>query len=353
MLSAGTDVWRLQQCVQPAEGCDSNVFAGLLMINAPAVVCAWILDALLGDPERWPHPVQLIGCGIRAAESWSRKRFRNLRAAGVLLGLLVPLAAFVLTAALVGLSCRAGSVLGLIAASVLIYACLATRCLSSEALAVHDLLRSGDVVHARRQLARIVGRDTHELDPAAIVRATVESVAESTVDGILAPLFYACVGGAPLAMLYKAVNTLDSMVGYNNERYRELGWFSARLDDAANFIPARCSLMLVPLACLFIMPGRALPSLATGIRDCRKSPSPNAGFPEACFAGALGLQLGGPCAYQGVASHKPAIGPGEREGRADDIRRAVRLMWCVSALGLGIFVGGGLGAARLLAYILG
>ncbi len=192
---------------------------------------------------------------------------------------------------------------------------------------------------ARQRLSRIVGRDTAQLSEREIVRATVETVSENTVDGIISPLLYAALGGAPLALAFKAVSTLDSMIGYKNEKYRELGWFSARLDDVLNFIPARLCLILVPLASLVLPFGRSGAAFKTGMRDGRNSPSPNSGFPEACFAGSLGIQLGGQCSYEGLLSCKPLIGDKDRELDIYDIQRAVSLMWVVSALSLILFTG--------------
>jgi adenosylcobinamide-phosphate synthase len=178
---------------------------------------------------------------------------------------------------------------------------------------VYRELKKGDIVMARQRLSRIVGRDTAHLSEREIVRATVETVSENAVDGIISPLVYAALGGAPLALAFKAVSTLDSMIGYKNEKHLELGWLSARLDDVMNFIPARLCLILVPLASLVVPFGRAGASFKAGLRDGRNSPSPNSGFPEACFAGSLGVQLGGQCSYEGTLSSKPLIGDKDRE----------------------------------------
>ncbi len=164
-----------------------------------------------------------------------------------------------------------------------------------------------------------------------IIRATVETVAENSVDGIISPLFYAALGGAPLALAYKAINTLDSMVGYKNERYLYFGWFSAKLDDVANYIPARLSILLIPLASL-ILGKRALNILYTILRDGKKSPSPNAGIPEAGFAGALGIQLGGVNYYQGERISKPILGIEGKQRDQEDIIQAINLMWVVSSI---------------------
>ncbi len=303
------------------------------------VICAWILDAILGDPESMPHPVRLIGRLIQTLESVLRTYVPNLKFAGVVLGITVPASVFLLTLGVTLLAFCIGPACGFVVSTILVYTCLSTKSLSREALRVLRFLREDDIKGARKQLARIVGRDTQHLDRQDVIRATVETVGENTVDGIIAPLFYACIGGAPLAMAYKAVNTLDSMVGYKNERYRDFGCFSARLDDCANYIPARLSPVLIALAVLVLMPGRLTAALRIGMRDCRNTPSPNAGFPEACFAGALGIQLGGPAVYGGVQTTKPHIGDAQRPSDNGAVKEAVVLMWGTSFFSLAVFGG--------------
>ena len=308
-----------------------------LLPRACEVCLAWIADACLGDPESMPHPVRIIGRCISALETRCRKRIRSQRLAGIVVGSCVPAGAFVVTLIVIKAAASLGPLAGSVASCALVYTCLSTRCLGDEARAVLRAVSPGDLDAARRRLARIVGRDTDGLTAEEIARAAVETVSENTVDGIIAPLMYAFIGGAPLAIAYKAINTLDSMVGYRDERYREFGWFSARLDDAANYVPARLCLVLVPLACLLMHPRRALKALKAGLRDGRKSPSPNAGFPEACFAGALGIQLGGRCTYRGAVSSKPLIGVRERKIEPSDIDRSIRLMWLSSGFALAVF----------------
>jgi len=309
-----------------------------MVLKSFIITSAWILDGIFGDPENLPHPVRFIGAFISKAESWARLYFNNKKAGGVFLGIAVPAAVYVCTFCLVKLVEGAGAAAGTAVSILIIYFCLSTRCLADEANSILKRLRDGNTAGARTCLARIVGRDTECLETTDIVRATVESVSENTVDGIIAPLFFAFLGGAPLAMAYKAVNTLDSMVGYKTEPYRELGWFSARLDDFANLIPARLCLVLVPLATVFIDWRYALSALRIGIRDGHKSPSPNSGYPEACFAGALGIQLGGNASYGGSVSQKDILGDKMRERENEDIAKAVRLMWYTSALALLLFI---------------
>ncbi|MEI6125154.1 MAG: adenosylcobinamide-phosphate synthase CbiB [Pseudomonadota bacterium] len=301
------------------------------------ILCAWVLDAVLGDPESLPHPVKIIGRSITALEVWGRRFFIHKKAFGICLGIFIPCSAYIVTLLSIKAAALISPLFGVCISIVLMYTCLATRCLADEGRAIVDLLSVGDMQGARQRLSRIVGRDTGQLSEKDIIRATVESVSENTVDGIISPLFYACIGGAPLAMAYKAVSTLDSMIGYKNEKYIDLGWFSARLDDAANYIPARLSIVLIALAALFINPSRALKAFATGMRDGHKSPSPNSGYAEASFAGALGIQLGGDSSYEGTVSHKPLLGIQEQEMQRSDISHAIRLLWLTSAETLILF----------------
>ncbi len=310
-------------------------------MSAMVIAAAWGLDALLGDPETMPHPVRGIGRLITELEPWARKRITNAKYAGVTVGILVPVIAYACTGMIIWLCGLLNEWLATAASILLIYTTLSSRCLSNEARAIGKLLQEGDMVKARKQLSRIVGRDTQELEKKDIARATIESVSENSVDGIIAPLFYAVLGGAPLAMAYKAINTLDSMVGYKDDRYREFGWFSARMDDAANFIPARLCLIIIPIAMLAVLPGRSVKTLKAILRDGAKNPSPNSGYPEAGFAGALGIQLGGDTRYKGVFHHKQFLGDKEKDIEVEDIDKGIRLMWAVSCTALLVLTGAG------------
>ncbi|MNI51510.1 cobalamin biosynthesis protein [compost metagenome] len=198
-------------------------------------------------------------------------------------------------------------------------------------MAVYKELRKGDIPAARSALGMIVGRDTAALDSPEIVRGTVETVAENIVDAVISPLFYALLGGAPLAMAYRAVNTLDSMVGYKNDKYRDLGWASARLDDVANYIPARLTALLLTLcARLLRLDWRRCWHMVR--RDARKHPSPNSGYPESAVAGALGIRLGGFNVYHGVTSFRAYMGDPLRSLEPEDIIVASRLMLLSSSI---------------------
>ena len=297
------------------------------------LMIAYSLDLLIGDPIWFPHPVRAIGRGITALERYLRQTTIPLRLAGAILTITI----VGLTYGLVWLVCHLAGIfhpyLGKAIAILLIFMSLSVRSLAQAAKKVYSPLKAGNINQARRQLGQIVSRETATLDRDSVIRGTVETVAENTVDGIISPLFYAIIGGAPLAWAYKAINTLDSMVGYKDERYLKFGWFSARLDDAANFIPARLSGVIIPLAALLTgKDGRR--SLETVLKDKRKAASPNAGFPEAAFAGALGIQLGGQNIYQGCVNNRPLIGKPIRPKESEDIKQAIYLMYATSLVAL-------------------
>lgn len=219
----------------------------------------------------------------------------------------------------------------------MIFTVLAGRCLANAARDVERPLRAGDLAESREKLSWIVGRDTSQLQPEQVNRAVVETVAENTVDGIIAPLFFLFLGGAPLAMAYKAVNTLDSMVGYKHEKYRAIGMVSARLDDIANVIPARLSWLLLSIAAALCRYD-GYRALHIGWRDRYNHSSPNCAWSEASVAGALGIRLGGPNDYFGERVEKPWIGDAQRGISVDDISRTIRLMWVASTLALALFI---------------
>lgn len=289
------------------------------------------MDLAIGDPHWLPHPVRGIGWLINKTEIFLKKRFRNLKLAGALLAI------FVIGAVYLGVKFIIWD-FGLIdpslktaASVILIYFAVSIKDMKSHAEKIDECLESSDAESAKEQVSHIVGRDTGELDSEQIVRATVESVAESTVDGIISVLFYAFVGGPVLAWVYKAINTLDSMIGHKNIYYREIGWFSAKLDDIFNYIPARISGIIIPIASYILRKG-FLNSLKTVVADGGKNPSPNSGVPEAAFAGALRVQLGGLNYYGGMPVHKPYIGQPYNTLRRKHIKEAVELMYVSSAV---------------------
>jgi adenosylcobinamide-phosphate synthase len=288
------------------------------------LVLGFVLDQLLGDPPSWPHPVRWIGRLIQRLESPLR-RWLPERLGGVILALVVVGLTGGVVWGLLELSCLGHPVAQIGVITLLIYWGLAARSLDRETEGVLDACRREDWPEARRRLAGIVGRDTHELPPADIYRACTETVAENTADGIVAPLFFAALAGPVGLWIYKAVNTLDSMVGYRSPQYLRFGWAAARADDLLNFIPARITAILLALGAM-LMRGRCGQALRIAWRDGRKHPSPNAGWPEAAMAGALGVQLGGPSSYGGVASEKPLLGDPEVMLRENTVQQALRVM---------------------------
>lgn len=301
---------------------------------------AWVLDFIIGDPHSWPHPVRWIGNLINAVQRAVRRVCHSdlaLRIGGGVMWLAVVGLTYAVAWGVLHLAASVQPWLGFGVEVWMIFTVLAGRCLAQSAQAVERPLRAGDLAESRIKLSWIVGRDTSQLQPEQINRAVVETVAENTVDGIIAPLFFLLLGGAPLAMAYKAVNTLDSMVGYKHEKYRAIGMVSARLDDVANFIPARLSWLLIGLAA-FICRDNGARALHIGWRDRKNHSSPNCAWSEATVAGALGIHLGGPNDYFGERVNKPWIGDEHRPIAIDDISRTIRLMWVASTLALLLFM---------------
>jgi adenosylcobinamide-phosphate synthase len=295
------------------------------------VAVALLLDRLLGDPRRLPHPVRWIGSAVLHLEPVCVGWLGRTRLAGVVFALAITGGATALTAGSIALAQRLSPAAGTALSVYFLYTAMAARELDREASSVARALGAGRIECARRRLARIVGRDTVALDEREVVRGAVETVAESTVDGCVSPLFYALLGGPAAALAFKAVNTLDSMVGHRTPRYLELGWASARLDDVLGFVPARLVRWLAPLAAaLTRLDARGAWRIAR--RDGAKSPSPNAGIPEAALAGALGVQLGGVNFYDGIPEPRPRLGDAGRPLRVEDVRSGVRWMYATTAL---------------------
>lgn len=286
---------------------------------------AVVLDCIVGDPRRLPHPVRWIGAMATAVERWTRNRFAHARAAGTVTWLLVvavsAAAAWVVPAGAALLWEPLGSVFRIL----LVYVTIATHDLIKHSRAVFRKLEDGDLAGARSAAGMMVSRDTSTSSEADVVRAAVESVAENVSDATIAPLFYAALGGPILAVVYRAVNTLDAMFGYKNDRYIDFGRFSAKADDAANYVPARLSGVLLCAASASAgLSVRA--AWRVMIRDAKKHESPNAGYPEAAAAGALGLRFGGVDTYFGRTVSKPVIGEAVRPFATNRILEANRLV---------------------------
>jgi adenosylcobinamide-phosphate synthase len=297
------------------------------------IILAYFLDMVLGDPRWFPHPVKGMGKLIVFLERRLRigqSKFILRIKGGLLVIVVTGGCAFVVWILLSSLR-RVGPVLETIAWILLGYTCLAARDMFTHVRGILGGIRKNDMEGARQKLSLIVGRDTGNLSEEKIIVATVESIAESTNDGSIAPLFYLILGGPVLAIAYKAVNTLDSMLGYKNEKYLHFGWAAARLDDVANFIPSRISGLLIAISS-FIAGKDAKSSFLTMLRDGKKHPSPNSGWPEAAMAGALGMRMGGPSFYDGQLYTKPYIGEEKRQVEPCFLSDALAIMLISSIL---------------------
>ena len=284
-----------------------------LPVMVVLVAIAIAIDLIVGDPRGLPHPVVIMGRAISSYERlWNRGTAQQRQLSGALLTVMVVGGVWLISWLLLFVLAKLHPGLALIAELWLLSTTLAIKGLGEAARAVAAPLNKGNLPAARQALSMIVGRDTQRLEEADITRGAVETVAENTVDGITAPLLFALIGGAPLALAYKAVNTLDSMVGYRNERFNDFGYASAKLDDIANWLPARLTVVCLWMAGMLLsFKGRKLRwqgALSATRQQAPRHPSPNAGWPEAMVANLLGVQLGGTNVYQGVVSHRATLG---------------------------------------------
>ena len=300
-----------------------------------ALAVGIVLDIMIGDPQSLPHPIRAIGALIAGLEKLLRRtRLQSDVVKGALLWLIVMIATIAVSFGILGGAYMLNIYAGAAVEAILTFYILAAGSLRDESMKVYEALDEG-LMAARKSLSMIVGRDTEVLDEAGIIRATVETVAENTSDGVIAPLLYTFLGGPVLGMCYKAVNTMDSMLGYHNDDYEYFGKFAARADDVANFIPSRLSaLFMCAAAGIFgvCRIGKKLGcsgvnALRIWLRDRYEHKSPNSAQTESACAGALGIRLGGSSRYNGVLVEKPYIGDDTRPVEREDIRRAVRLMF--------------------------
>ena len=294
---------------------------------------AFALDIMLGDPHCLPHPVRWMGKAIERLEPPFRRIHLNLTYCGVLYAAVLILGTWLLTFFVLTAAYRVHPLLNTLLEIILIYYCISTRSLEDAAVEVKQCLRESKLQAAREKVALIVGRDIDNYNEEGLARATVETVAENLVDGITAPLFFAAIGGAPLALAYKMTNTLDSMVGYKNQTYQQFGKAAAKIDDFLNYIPARLTVPVIALAAQ-ILCGCGKRSLITAACEGANHASPNAGYPEAAFAGALALKLNGPNYYKGKLVDKPYIGVRFGRSTPGHIKKACDLMMLASVLWL-------------------
>lgn len=305
------------------------------------VVAGFWLDLLLGDPHSWPHPVKVMGRLIyyltnkfnQPAYSSHQKRWLGLMTWIITVGLSGIIIYFILYL------CRFNQLLYLLVGTYFSYTCISTQQLAIEARKIIKLLQKKDLALARQQLAMIVGRDTKNLNREEILKATIETVAENTSDGVIAPLCYLMLGGPTLGIIYKSINTLDSMIGYNNEKYRDFGRFAAKCDDLVNYLPARITWLLLIISG-WILQGDVHEAWLVGKRDCKKHLSPNSAFPEAVVAGMLHLQLGGPHYYFGKLVNKPYIGDDfQVMVNVNHLKKTITMLYVTAIIALIILAG--------------
>ena len=303
------------------------------------MVAAVLLDWAIGDPYWFPHPVIYIGKIIKALENFFRNRVKSesgLRIAGGTIVIVVAAISFFIPFGILMLVEKT-SWLHHIINILILWTTLAARCLHKEGIKVYHSLKTKDLEDARIKLSYIVGRDTKELSVKEIIRADVETIAENTSDGIIAPMFFVLLGGAPLAMMYKSINTMDSMLGYMNEKYRYIGYFPAKTDDVFNFIPARLTGVFICLTAPFVG-GNIFNSFKIMLRDRKNHKSPNCGYPEAAAAGAMGIQIGGTNSYFGEVMYKPTIGDKTKELMDYHIKDCIKVMYATEAIMLLLFL---------------
>lgn len=302
-------------------------------MNFIDILLAVIIDWIVGDPYWLPHPVIYIGKLISSLDKRGRKICKSnkgLKAFGGLIVIIVASISFIIPFSILYLA-RNNLWFYHILNIVILWTTLAAKCLKDEAIKVYNSLKNRDIEDARLKLSYIVGRDTKELTESEIIRADVETVAENASDGIIAPLFYGIIGGAPLAMMYKGINTMDSMLGYMNEKYLYIGFFPAKVDDVFNLIPARLSGILMCLTAP-VVKGSVLESFKIMIRDRKNHKSPNCAYPEAAAAGAMGIQIGGTNVYFGEVVYKPTIGDKNKELNYVHIFDSIKLMYASEIL---------------------
>jgi len=299
-----------------------------ISLNILCVSLAVILDFILGDPNWLPHPIIYIGKLIGAIEKWLRKHFPNnikLKWASLFMVFMVCIITYTIPYLLLKLAII-NNIVFIVVNTLIIWTTLAAKSLHTAGIQVYNALVQDDIKEARVKLSYIVGRDTTSLSKDEIIRGDVETIAENTSDGIIAPIIYSIIGGAPLAMMYKGINTMDSMVGYLNEKYKNIGFFPANVDDIFNFIPARLTGVLMCLTA-WIVKGRIIESFKIMIRDRKNHKSPNCAYPEGATAGALSIQLGGSNTYFGEVVEKPTIGDDIEALSHQHIKKSIVLMY--------------------------
>lgn len=308
----------------------------ILVLVVPVII-GFILDLIFGDPYSLPHPVRFIGNMISLLEKFLRKKMSNEYAAGVILSLVVIIVSTGIPVIILMVAYSINIYLMVAVESFMCYQILATKSLKKESMKVYYSLKKKDLNEARNNLSMIVGRDVSSLDEKGVAKAAVETVAENTSDGVIAPLIFMIIGGAPLGFLYKSINTMDSMIGYKNEKYINFGRFAAKLDDVVNYIPARISAYIM-IVSAFILRLNYIGAIKVYKRDRYNHASPNSAQTESVCAGALSIMLAGDAYYFGKLYSKPTIGDDIRPINEGDIILSNRLMYATAILSLIILV---------------
>ena len=296
----------------------------------------YIMDLLFGDPYNMPHPVVYIGKAINKLEILFRKCFlsqRALKYSGFLFTFIIVVGTYTFYYLLLETAKNISLYLSILLEVFIVYQIFATRCLGDEGKKLYKSLKDGDLILSKKLISYLVSRDTKDMSEEDITKATIETISENIIDGIISPMFYIVIGGAPLGMAYKAANTLDSMVGYKNEKYLNFGYASAKFDDILNYIPARISALLVVISS-FLLGLDYKGSLKILIRDRRNHASPNSAYSEAPTAGALNIQLGGKATYFGITQMKATMGDYINKASYKHIGDTIKIMYLTSLLGI-------------------
>jgi adenosylcobinamide-phosphate synthase len=301
------------------------------------LLSAVILDLLIGDPDHAFHPVRLFGKTIEFTEKIFRKFPLNPKISGSLFNISNILFWAVISSFIIKFI-NFNEIVFVFISSLMIYSTISLKCLMNEARQILAALEKDDIILARHNLSRIVGRDTQNLDKSQISMATIESISENFVDGIISPFFYAFLGGPPGAVIYRVINTMDSMVGYKNEKYKDFGFFSAKLDDFANYIPARLSIIFIAIASIILGKKNILGILKDVYLESRHHSSPNSGIPESCFAYCLDIKLSGPSSYKGVRVEREFINQKGRLPETEEIKEGIKLLFLSAMILYGTFI---------------
>lgn len=303
-----------------------------------SIILGFIIDCIFGDPYNFPHPIRLIGNFISKLEKIIRKFFPdNLYIGGIIMSLSVIFLSTAIPFLILFFCYKINIVFGIIAESIMCWYLIAPKCLKTESMKVYKAISENDIEKSRKAVSMIVGRDTQSLDFEGVIKATVETVAENTSDGVTAPVFYMSFGGAVLGFFYKSVNTMDSMVGYKNEKYKDLGRFPAKFDDVLNYIPSRLTAILM-IVSAFILKYDGKSAYKIWKRDRFKHASPNSAQTESVCAGALNIRLAGDAFYFGKLCKKQFIGDNIRPVEKDDIIKANKLMYTTTILMIALSV---------------